>query len=294
MNRQKKKRNHWVPQAYLRAFAADSPARRKVWTLSKVAGEPVLRPIRKVAVGFYLYAPRNKKGERDYSFEDKLASLEQQFGNPYWKHISTGYPDLTSTAIRKGLALLTAVMYLRNPRNLALMHDMHRQFVDFYSQFGELPDAVEIDGQVHEIDEESWPAYRDADDDAIKSMWLDNVGSAVWLAEVLMEMRWALLVSERPVFIATDNPVMVMHPELRFRGFRNKDSFVVFPLSPTRALHLDNRHSEPDAQFYDASKTAVGLNGLLWRESIDSVFSSRHPDQVCAEILADAEQMGFA
>jgi hypothetical protein len=44
MNKQKKKRNHWVPQAYLRGFAADSE-RRKIWTLSKNEGAPALRPI---------------------------------------------------------------------------------------------------------------------------------------------------------------------------------------------------------------------------------------------------------
>ena len=45
MSGQKKKRNHWVSQAYLRPF-------------SKNEGQPRLRPIRNVAVGFYLYAPR--------------------------------------------------------------------------------------------------------------------------------------------------------------------------------------------------------------------------------------------
>ena len=57
MSGQKKKRNHWVSQAYLRPFAADSE-RKKIWTFSKNEGEPRLRPIRNVAVGFYLYAPR--------------------------------------------------------------------------------------------------------------------------------------------------------------------------------------------------------------------------------------------
>jgi hypothetical protein len=56
MNRQKKMGNHWVSQAYLRSFAADEN-RKKIWTLSKNAGEPALKLIEKVAVRFYLYGP---------------------------------------------------------------------------------------------------------------------------------------------------------------------------------------------------------------------------------------------
>jgi hypothetical protein len=144
------------------------------------------------------------------------------------------------------------------------------------------------------VDAASWPGYRDAGEDDIKRMWLDEVGSAVWLAEIMMGMRWAMQVSDAPVFITTDNPVVVLHPSLNFRGFRNSETTVVFPLSPTRVLVMDNRHSEPDGKYYPAQNVAPRLNGLLWRESIDRMFSSRHPDHVCAEMLQDAERMGFS
>ena len=151
-----------------------------------------------------------------------------------------------------------------------------------------------IKGKTIELDKSSWPEYRDADDDAIKKMWLDQVGSAVWLAETLMEMRWAMLVTEKPVYITTDNPVIVVHPDLRFRGFRNKEAMVIFPLSSTRTLVMDNRHSESNAQFYDGTQTAASQNGLLFRDSLKCMFSSRNPDLVCAEIVQNAEAMGFA
>lgn len=138
----------------------------------------------------------------------------------------------------------------------------------------------------------SGPA-RDADEDAIKRMWLDNVNSAMWLAKIMMEMRWAVLFSEKPVFVTTDNPVIVMHPDLEFRGFKNPKTTVFFPLSPTRMLVMDNRHSEPDGEYYPLKDSPGGLNMLLWRESIDSMFSPRHPDGVCAEMIEDAEMSGF-
>lgn len=262
--------------------------------MSKTAGVPELKSIKKVAVRFHLYTPRNDNGSRDYAFESKLAGLEQLFGSPFWHIVSTGFPDLAQTATRKGLALLMAVMYLRNPLALCWMHDIHGELVEFFSGLDELPDEIEISGKVHNLYRESWPSYRDADGDAIKRMWLDQVGQAVWLAEILLEMRWSMLVSDEPVLITTDNPVMVMHPSLRFRGFRNPETSVLFPLSSTRALSLDNRHAEPAGQFYDGGKIATCLNSLLWRDSIDLMFSSRHPDLVCAEIVERARQEGFA
>jgi hypothetical protein len=209
----------------------------------KIAPAP-LKPIKKVATEFYLYAPRGPNG-RDYSFEDKL-SLEQMFGGPFWDLVTTDSIDLCDITVRKALSLLVAVMYLRNPLHLEEMRLLHQQMVGFFSQFPDLPDAVEIAGETYELDKDSWPSYSNASEDDVKRMWLDNVGSATWLAEMLMGMRWAILLSEEPVFITTDNPVVTLHPSLQFRGIKNAETSVVFPLSPTRLLHIDNRMSEPD------------------------------------------------
>jgi hypothetical protein len=290
---QKKKRNHWVPQSYLRHFAADAD-RRRVWVLKREGNDdPELKPIKKVATEFYLYAPRGPNG-RDYSFEDKLASLEQMFSGPFWDLATTDYIDLCDNTVRKALSLLVAVMYLRNPSYLEQMRTLHRQVVGLCSQFTEPPDALEIAGQTYEVDKDSWASYRNADEDDIKRMWLDNVGSATWLAELLMSMRWAILLSEEPAFITTDNPVVTLHPSLKFRGIKNAETSVVFPLSPTRVLHIDNRMSEPDGRYYPLRGSAESLNGVLWRYAINAMYSSRHTDHVCAEICADADQQGFA
>jgi hypothetical protein len=181
-------------------------------------------------------------------------------------------------------------MYLRNPLHLQQMHALHKRMVDLYSQFPELPDAVEIGGTTYELDKDSWPSYSNASEDDIKRMWLDNVGSATWLAEIFMGMRWAILLSDQPVFITTDNPVVTMHRSLQFCGIKDPDTSVVFPLSPTRLLHIDNRMSEPDGHYYPLQGSAGGLNMLLWRYAINAMFSPRHTDHVCAEMCADADQ----
>jgi hypothetical protein len=42
--------------------------------------------------------------------------------------------------------------------------------------------------------------------------------------------------------------------------FRNKDISVVFPLSPTRVLHMDWRHGEPDGGYDAVNPDAAPLN----------------------------------
>ena len=289
----KKKRNHWVPQSYLRGFAADPDSRRKIWRFSKIDGAPELKAIERVAVGFYLYAPRNADGIRDYTFENRLAELEQWFADPVWVKLCNDMVDLRWEPLRKMTALLVAVMYLRNPKQLEQTKFFHKQFVDWLSQFPELPTSFELKGKVYAIDPSTWPSYRDASEDDQKRLWIDNVSSAVWLAEILMKMRWAVIVSETPVFITTDNPVAILHPSLKFRGLNDPDTSIMFPLSPTRILSMDNRHDQPDARYYPLKHNPASWNTLLWRNAIDHLFSSRHPDIVCAEMMSDAERMSF-
>jgi hypothetical protein len=288
---QKKKRNHFVPQSYLRAFAADE-ARKKIWTFSKDGSDFELRPIKKVAVKFYLYAPNGETG-RDYSMEDKLSSLENWFGDEFWRQVTTGFVDLGDDAVRKAISLLTSVMYLRNPVALDATRQIHRQIVNLYKNSCEEPTAIEIGSKVYDVDLTDWPQYRDANEDEIKRMWFHQINNATWLAKIMMKMRWAIVCSDEPVFVTSDNPVSVMHPSLDFKGFKNPDSCVNFPLSPTRVLHLDHKHNEPDNQYYPLRTSPSAFNTLIWQNSISSMFSHRHTATVCQEMCDEAEQMGF-
>lgn len=288
---QKQKRNHWVPQGYLRSFATDA-SRKRVWTLGKAGGDPEMKPIKSVAVRFYLYAPKGNNG-RDYRFEGKLASLESWFGSPYWRALTTDFLDLGDMTLRKMVALLVAVMWMRTPLQLAWMKDLHRQITTAIEQEPDNPIGIEVAGKTFPFDEVAWKVYRDASDDDIKRMWIAQVGSATSLATMLLEMRWAILVADQPSFITTDNPVVFLHPDLRFRGAKNPETSIIFPLSPTRLLHLDNRRSEPDNQYYPLKVGPGAWNGLLWREALNLMISPRHTDEVCAEMCQNAEAMGF-
>lgn len=293
MTKQVTKRCHWVAQSYLKAFAADE-GRQRIWRFSRNDGEPELKRIDKVAVKFHLYAPLHADGQRDDALEKKLAELENFFGGPAWKAACTDFPDFSWQPLRKMVALLAAVTWLRTPRQFDFWKSTHQKFANFFAQHDTLPDAVIIDGRRVELDHASWPSYRDATEETMKEAWNAWIGQAAGIAQLFLEMRWAVLVSDKPVFITSDNPVLVGDTLGPHRGLKHPEAMVTFPLSPTRVLIMDNRHSEPDAQFYALNHDPAATNMLIWRNAIEHMFSPRDPHEICAEMIADAERMGFA
>lgn len=294
MGNQKKKRNHWVPQAYLRPFAAEPLEREKIWTFGLREGEPQLKPIGKVAVKFYLYVPQGPGGQRDYSFEDKLGSLEQLLGHVAWKAISSGEVDLTSPAIRKGIALIAAVMFMRHPSRFEEWKALHARMVSFFASSDRLPERVLLNGDAVELDHSDWDEFSTADEETLRRTWLDEVGSATGLATRFAAMRWSVLATDRPAFITSDNPVVPVHESLRFRGFGNPGTSILFPLGPTRLLSMDWNHAEPDGAYYAAQpETIAACNYLIWGQS-RTMLTGRHPDEVCAELVGHFDKEAAA
>ena len=226
------------------------------------------------------------------SLERKLSHLEQWFGHPIWQALCTTEVDLTWEPVRKLLALVVATTYVRNPLQFEHWKRMHGQFVEQLSKFDSLPTHATIGNVAREVDYSDWPRFRDAGEEEMKAAWNDYVAGAGDIAPRLLDMRMVMLVAERPAFITSDNPVTTMHPSLKFRGIKDPETAITFPISPTRALVLDNRHSEPDGAYYAlADDNPAPSNLLVWRNAVDHMFSSRHPDDVCAELLADADSL---
>jgi hypothetical protein len=288
-----KKANHWVPQSYLRAFSIDPSQpkeKRKIWRFSKLEGEPDSKSIAKVAVKYHLYVPMNDDGTRDTSFEDKLSGSEQWFGSDLWKEIAHEWVDLCSETVRRLVSMQIAVTYLRNPQLFERHKNVHRQLVEFLGKDSELPSYLIENGKQIELDKGTWAAYRDATEDDLKRDWFKQIGSAAGIAEDFMKMRWSVLFTENPTFVTSDNPVTFMHPSLEFRGIRNRETSIIFPLSPTRVLLLDHKLTEPDGQYYPLSPGNEGpLNCLIWRGANEFMYSSRDPDLVCSEIVSSAD-----
>lgn len=286
------RRCHWVSQSYLRAFAADD-TRQKIWRFSKNQGEPELKPIRKVAVRHHLYAPMNGDGKRNDAVEKKLSDLERWFGEPIWEKVCNDFPDYSWEPLRKMVSLLVATTFARNPLRFELWKQMHERLRGIASDRDGPPTHITINGIRHEVDLSDWPQFKAAGEEDMKAAWNDYVAGAGDIAPTLLKMRWAVLFSEQPVFITSDNPVTIDHPSMQQKGLNDPETVVSFPLSPTRILMMDNRHSEPDSQYYPIRFDPAATNLLTWRNSIEHMFSRRHPDEVCREMVEDAERQGF-
>lgn len=297
-NKQNPTRNcHWVPQSYLNAFACDN-AKKSVWRFGKEQGqgkqngqfEP--KKIEKVAVRNHLYVPLDNNGVRNDSFEKQLSSLEQLFAHPFWKRLQTEIVEFSQEPIKKGVALLAANLYLRTPHSYHRFTKIHERLVNGLSPFEGQPGSIWIGDQEQDIDWSNFPQLSESDENDIKRNWIALVSEAGFLAEKFMVMRWTMLVSDLPVFVTSDNPVTVIHPSLAFRGMDDAETKVIFRISPTRVLCFDNRHSEPADQHLKLGTSPAAQNMLMWRGSLEYVFSHRHPDEVFTE-MEEAEQLGY-
>lgn len=277
------KRCHWIPQSYMRQFSQDK-ARRKIWRLSKKNGEPELKRIDKVAVKFNLYSPKNANGVRDDTLEKKLSELEQHLGGPPWIALCNSVVDLTWGPVKKLLSLIVATTWIRNPSQFNLWKQQHYTFVDIFSEQYTLPSHIKIGDIECSIDPSDWPKFRSATEEDMKLAWNSYVTNAGDMAPDLLKMRMSMLVATTPSFITSDNPVAITHPSMEFKGIRDPKTKIIMPISPTRALVLDNQHNEPDGAYYKLSADEVTtINLQTWLNSLEYMLSPRNPIDVCEE-----------
>ncbi|MGP3699068.1 DUF4238 domain-containing protein [Rhodobacter sp. NSM] len=283
------KRCHWVPQSYLRAFAADE-RREKIWRFSKTIGDPELKPIRKVAVKHYLYSPL-KDGKRDDFLEKKLGSVENWFGSKVWSELCSGYLDLEYPSLRKMLSLMVATTFARNPVQFEGWKDTHRTIADTLLRSDSPPSAFIFKGKSHPVDKADYEKFVSSTEEEMKFAWNNYVSSAGDLAPTLLKMRMVVVASNRDAFVTSDNPVTIVHPSLKFRGVCDPETMVIFPISPRRLLVMDNRHNEPDGVYYQlVGDDPASWNVMIWRNAIDHMFSSRDMHAVLHEMVLSEEE----
>ena len=290
---------HWVPRFYLRYFSTpdtrlcDQP---KVWILSKrdEDGEERMANVKNVCSKRYLYSPRMPDGERTWDLEEKLAGLETTLG-PLWSLLAEGFASLEDGAIRKGLGLFVAVMYLRNPLVREQVERLHKQILELCATAPTLPDGTPDIGFVehgsHRSLAESWFDYWQWGKDEHDRFFAETVQSeAVRIAELLMQKRWSVVFAEHDAFITSDRPVSIHHPQRQVAGFGTAGAMILFPLSPTRLLVMDDLHHEPPNQYYPLrAQNAGGFNLSVWRGAGRFLITGRPIADVLSELVAFAD-----
>jgi Protein of unknown function (DUF4238) len=301
------KRQHWVPRVYLKHFAtpeSSGTGKERLWAFSRDKSSPakLLCPsVELVAVEKFLYSPKNPDGSRDYSVEKKLAELEGTIG-VLWPKLTTMEIGLTDS-VRKILSLFVATMYLRHPLRRTEMIELHGRLVDRVESqlisFAHVPATIDVDvnGRKMKCKSETFAEWKNTTEEEHHRAFVDFiVREGKWLAKILLKKRWSVIVADDPVFVTSDNPVILEGPddEGEVCGFGTPGMTVMFPLSPKMLLHMsDRKRGERDGLYCPlqgipgmAGPAWAAFNWQVWVNTSRLMFSPRPADVVLAEIVA--------
>lgn len=260
----KKKRQHWVPKFYLNAFAIPetrnaSEPRINALAMTGEISEMIQVATKNVANGAYLYSPVDEQGERDYTFENKLADLESTLSH-LWSLLEKGCVPLTD-GYRKGLALFVASLYLRHPRqqriahhNLEALHGAIEAHLETSSEYVE-EFSFAHRKQVVNVSRHEYEEQKPKCDNDYHRFFVDSVdGGTGEIAKLLLNKRWNVIVSDSHNFITSDNPVCVTGPRDRSFGIATPGVSVNIPLTPDKYLVIDDNPGPCDryVQIFNA------------------------------------------
>lgn len=298
----KAKRQHWVPRFYLNEFA--TPESRdlkhpKVWAFSKNKddGFPFQTALENIALEKFLYSPLKEDGSRDYEVEDDLSELESLIARR-WKIIANNFDDFSKdSATRKIVALFMATLLLRHPKQLETTKMINQRMAELYhaaprnDQGKPNISLIGPSGEVLNVDMSDWNKSDDLKEAELRELFASNIrdlGGGV--AKDLLDKRWGIICSEEPIFCTSDNPVAIINSERSF-GIKTKGTVVLFPLSPTRVLILDDKHEEQDGGYYPTKPGAQEfVCGAMWITTHRFLIAPRDPLELLAGVVRSHEQ----
>lgn len=288
------KRQHWLPQFYLRGFrireAAGSVPR--VWTFFRHGpNEPRPMSVVELAQQRYLYAPKDETGTRDHSIDERLQEIETLLG-PIWPEIAEGQVDLNEEATRKALSLFVATLYARHPSRVGDLAEAHRRLVELFEDTPKDKDGnpvvshIEVNGRTHEIDTRGWEAYKHRSSESLhKDFVVSVVPTAGEIARILLRRRWAIVATNVPAFATCDSPLLLAHRSARRVGFNTKGARITLPLSPTRVLTIDDSEL-PNAYYQSQTGFPEEINYRIWLAADLYLLSSIESHELLSGIVA--------
>jgi hypothetical protein len=262
------------------------------------APEPREFAIKDAAVAKFLYSPRKEDGSRDFGMEKKLSGLESTLAG-LWPSLTTELLPLTKD-VRKVVALFLATLYLRHPARRTAQKDVHATLVHFYESYfdalGEMPPEIQyVDrGKPKTISTSGFEKWTNATDVDHHRLFVNFLSSeSIHLARLLLKKRWSVIFATEPVFVTSDEPVILEGPPERTlpAGFGTPGATVTFPISPFRLLRLDDQPGD-DGLYYPLKQptdvpfpSSVIFNCTVWVNAHRFMFSNRPSDQVIREIV---------
>lgn len=275
---------HYVPRFYLRYFSTPETKDSKqpqLWVFSREKKDnnpPFISGIHNIAAERYLYSPLDLNGQRNWKTEEKLGRIEGLLSR-VWNQLANNFVDLKHETLRKGIALFLATLHLRNPTMINEGKEIHKKIVGYVESF---PPKFFNDKLMEEFG-----SYKNVQEDFFHRFFIDSInGLGKEVADEFLKKRWSIISSEEPAFITSDTPIVMGNPDHEIFGIKTPGTSIMFPISPTRLLILDDLFDQPQNQYYPLNSNGPGyINYLIWINTKKFMFSSRNIDEVLAEII---------
>jgi hypothetical protein len=274
--------NKGILRFYLREFGIPED-KQEVWRFDRSEQEPETTAIDGITEA------RLPGGLADSG--DELSPAEALV-EQVWPWVANGFADLDVPWVRRCIALVAASM-IPGARDEAAA--LQQAFTELAADLPRDSDGLrearntDIGESAPVFDSSSWFAkwYPTGFDQAKYKIDL-TLGGPLAVASRLAEMRWSVIVAGMPWFITTDQPLTVLNGAERQFGLDTAGTFVLFPLSATRLLVIDDRD---DADVKPSDYYALNLEGpalynyLQMVQAARSFYSARIPGEVTFEVL---------
>jgi hypothetical protein len=302
------KKQHWVPQFYLRSFSTldtiqKKPEEQQVYA-QDVGGEYSMfkSKISDIAAKKYLYSPLDTDtGVRSWEIEAKFSQFEDHISKVWPYFVKYDLPisgdeqnDIRlphGDNLRKAISMFVMNLYLRNIYNKEVINSITKSLIEQFDKIPKdengYPDVtqVQIDRtQVAGLDVSDWHQFKDNTPKFVDEVFLDIAKTGdVDILHSIYKKRWQVLVSAEKHFITCDTPVVVRNPD---RGMEN--STVVFPLSPRKCIYMSNDIEE--GYIYDVDEHIAIFNGMIAAGAVKHVYSHKDPLHAFVEIQRHASK----
>jgi hypothetical protein len=256
------RRNHYLPQFYLRFFATEKNG--QLWVYDKQNPEPRLQSPKATAIEVDLYTLVDKHGVENDQLERMFSGLESQT-RPILNRWVTN-----ATAIKRSeigpVAEFLAVMHLRVPRNLAAIREFGGKFTMEYFK-KKAQDAawfnqsyeriVKSTGEPAKIPTEQMRQMMLSPEKHYKLQMdrqyalITTFNQLMPIFEELVSMSWSICEAPEGIFFVTsDAPVNVFAMTGEWQalfgaGFGLPQVEVTFPLSASKSLCISRKRYPP-------------------------------------------------
>lgn len=283
---QRRKKQHYVPQFYLRNFANPKKGQYYFFVFDIISKKKYSTNIKNAACEHYFY---DKHKGVDQFLEKKLSRLENKFRNVNQLILSKKDLNKLNKKEMDTLTCFITMQYLRTKKNRQILE----RFPVFIEEYAKSVYGNNVPQYVYEkID-----FYKTKD--SIRNVHIDVMNKDYQIIfDILSNMKWSLgLNKTEEKFWTSDNPIVVDIPSFSFfeelikysssnkPGILTPGALLTLPLSPEVILQLykEDDYNLPNIVEFD--KKAVKYQNRMMYHNVDRQIYSMYNDFTFAELL---------